>query len=57
VWRGWLAAVLAAAAAITAGITILGRVKGTGLGRMADALDLVALVSLLPLAIIVAGLA
>lgn len=56
-WRGWLAAVMAAAAAITAGITILGRVKGTGLGRMADALDLVALVSLLPLAIIVAGLA
>jgi hypothetical protein len=35
----------------------VGRARGAGLGRVADALDLVALVALLPLAVVAAGLA
>ncbi|MDR1441540.1 MAG: hypothetical protein LBJ02_04000 [Bifidobacteriaceae bacterium] len=56
-WSGPVVAVLGLAAAATAALTLFGRAKGAGLGRIADLVDLVALVSLLPLAVVVAGLA
>lgn len=56
-WRPWLVSALAAAGAATVALALLGRARGTGVGRLADALDMVALVSLLPLAVVIAGLA
>ncbi|MDR1186815.1 MAG: EsaB/YukD family protein [Bifidobacteriaceae bacterium] len=56
-WRVTLAVALALAAAATAALTLFGRTAGAALRRIADGVSILALVSLLPLAIVVAGLA
>ncbi|MDR3202020.1 MAG: EsaB/YukD family protein [Bifidobacteriaceae bacterium] len=55
-WRLPLAIALGVGAAATAALSVLGGRPGARLGRLADALDLLALVALLPLAVVVAGL-
>jgi hypothetical protein len=55
-WRLALVIGLAVGAAAIAALTVLGGKPGARLGRLADTLDVMALVALLPLSVVIAGL-